>query len=101
MPTPSTRAWVYRRDLSICRYCGKQVIDTRPANSIWQRTLDHVIPRAQGGTNRQHNLVTACWPCNMMKGDRTPEQAGMPLLTAGTLRIPLPSRFRPAIPLSR
>jgi len=27
-------------------------------------TLDHVIPRSQGGCNLHHNLITACGVCN-------------------------------------
>ena len=43
-------------------------------------TLDHVVPRSQGGLDKWENLVCACPVCNNRKGDRTPEQAAMPLL---------------------
>jgi hypothetical protein len=44
-------------------------------------TLDHILPRAQGGESVPQNLATACVPCNQRKGNRTPDQARMPLLT--------------------
>ena len=43
-------------------------------------TIDHVIPRSRGGKNDWLNLVTACKKCNQKKGNKTPEEAGMPLL---------------------
>ena len=42
-------------------------------------TLDHVIPRAQGGESRWENCVLACLTCNKRKADHTPEQARMRL----------------------
>ena len=42
---------------------------------------DHVIPRSRGGRTVWENIVTSCYPCNDRKGDRTPEEAGMRLLT--------------------
>lgn len=47
-----------------CFYCGK-------ALGITTRTIDHVIPRSRGGSNRKENLVPACRPCNESKGART------------------------------
>ena len=42
-----------------CRYCGD------PATAV-----DHIIPRAQGGTDSVRNLMAACASCNTRKGDR-------------------------------
>jgi len=64
---------IYLRDSYTCQYCG----DGFPARLL---TLDHVLPRAQGGTSCWENLVAACGPCNRRKDDKTPEQAGMTLL---------------------
>jgi 5-methylcytosine-specific restriction endonuclease McrA len=36
--------------------------------------------RCLGGTDELENLVMACRDCNIRKGGRTPEQAGMVLL---------------------
>jgi 5-methylcytosine-specific restriction endonuclease McrA len=51
-------------------------------------TLDHVIPKSQGGKNEWNNLVAACGKCNHRKANRTPEEAGMRLI-----RRPLPANI--------
>jgi len=63
---------IFKRDHYTCQYCGKQ-----PGGE--ELTLDHVIPRAQGGESRWDNCVLACLECNKRKADRTPEQAKMRL----------------------
>ncbi|MDQ3713661.1 MAG: HNH endonuclease, partial [Acidobacteriota bacterium] len=68
------RARIYIRDKYRCQYCG----DHRHASDL---TLDHILPRAQGGESVPQNLATACVTCNQRKGNRTPDQARMPLLT--------------------
>lgn len=65
---------LFKRDKFRCQYCGVQV-------SKDKSTVDHVIPRAQGGQTTWDNCVLACDPCNAHKADRTPEQAGMKLLS--------------------
>jgi 5-methylcytosine-specific restriction endonuclease McrA len=67
-----SRPLVLARDGEACQYCGRQ-----PGRA--QLTLDHVVPRAQGGLSTWENLVAACRPCNAHKANRTPEQAGMVL----------------------
>jgi 5-methylcytosine-specific restriction endonuclease McrA len=69
------RKAVFRRDLYVCQYCQEQV-------TAGSATLDHIIPSARGGVNSWLNCVTACKPCNIKKRDRTPEEAGMALITA-------------------
>jgi 5-methylcytosine-specific restriction endonuclease McrA len=64
-----SRREVFRRDRHVCQYCGS----THPL------TLDHVLPRSRGGLHRWENVVTACVTCNGRKGDRTPQEANMPL----------------------
>lgn len=63
------RKEVLRRDHNTCQYCG----------TTHNLTLDHVLPLSKGGSHAWDNVVTACGSCNQKKGDRTPEQAGMPL----------------------
>jgi 5-methylcytosine-specific restriction endonuclease McrA len=71
----TNRARIYIRDKYRCQYCG----NTKMASEL---TLDHILPRAQGGASAPENLVAACAKCNQRKADRTPEQARMPLLTS-------------------
>ena len=67
-----SRRNVFKRDRFTCQYCGKQ-----PGSE--DLTIDHVTPRAQGGTSTWGNCVLACIDCNARKADRTPQQARMPL----------------------
>jgi len=73
-PAPAlTNASLFSRDRMLCLYCGNQF--PRPA-----LTRDHVIPLSKGGRDTWVNVVSACVPCNVKKGSRTPQQANMPLL---------------------
>ncbi|WP_117237516.1 HNH endonuclease [Thermus sediminis] len=76
---PLNRRNVLRRDRYTCQYCGRQG---------GELTVDHVLPRSRGGRSAWENLVAACRACNLRKGDRTPEEAGMRLL-----RPPKPPRI--------
>jgi 5-methylcytosine-specific restriction endonuclease McrA len=64
---------IFARDKNKCQYCGKKV----PTSEL---SLDHVIPRTQGGTSNWKNIVCACTNCNKLKGGRRPEEAGMKLI---------------------
>ena len=67
--TPAfTRFNLFLRDAFSCQYCG----------SPEELTFDHVIPRSRGGRTSWENIVTACAPCNLRKGGRTPKEAQMP-----------------------
>jgi len=80
VPTASvafSRRNLFRRDHYTCQYCGIQ-----PGSS--ELTIDHVVPRAQGGESRWDNCVLACVACNLRKADRTPQQALMRLKKAPT-----------------
>lgn len=76
---------LYARDGSRCQYCGKHFA-TR------ELTLDHVIPRVQGGEHTWENLVCACVRCNAKKGGRTPQQAHLHLI-----RKPLRPKRNPSV----
>jgi 5-methylcytosine-specific restriction endonuclease McrA len=82
-----SRRNIYKRDKSTCQYCG-----TRPG--VQELTIDHILPRSQGGISSWENCVLACIDCNSRKADRTPEQARMPLRQA-----PQRPRWRPAYAL--
>jgi len=63
---------IIARDRYRCQYCGKKFTAS-------ELTLDHVIPRAQGGTTCWENIVACCSSCNDRKRDRTPSEANMKL----------------------
>ena len=64
-----TKNLIYKRDKNKCQYCG----------STKSLTIDHVIPRSRGGKDTWENLVVACSPCNVRKGDKMLEHTGMKL----------------------
>lgn len=68
-----TRKNVYLRDKNSCQYCGVTFRE-RDLN------LDHVIPRRLGGGTIWTNIVCSCIPCNLRKGEKTPEAAGIKLV---------------------
>ena len=73
-PTPAlTNAALFARDQHLCLYCGREF-------GRHHLTRDHVVPLSRGGRDTWENVVAACFHCNSRKGDRTPQQAGMPLL---------------------
>lgn len=81
-----SRENVYTRDKGKCQYCGSRV--ARP-----EATYDHVIPRAQGGQTNWENIVICCVDCNQEKGNRTPAQANMRLMTTPVKPKKLPDHI--------
>jgi 5-methylcytosine-specific restriction endonuclease McrA len=66
---------IYARDDSTCQYCGRRL----PRSEL---NLDHVIPRSRGGSTTWENVVCSCVACNLRKGGRTPDEAGLRLKRA-------------------
>jgi 5-methylcytosine-specific restriction endonuclease McrA len=64
---------IFARDNNQCQFCGKRF----PTAEL---SLDHVVPRSQGGLSTWENIVCACLACNVRKGGRTPKQAHMALI---------------------
>ena len=64
---------LFARDRNRCQYCGKFF----PSSEL---SIDHVVPRTQGGGESWENLVCSCVACNSRKGGRTPDQARMKLI---------------------
>lgn len=60
---------IFLRDKFTCQYCGSKD----------NLTIDHVKALSRGGGSSWENLVTACSPCNLKKGDKSPIEAGMRL----------------------
>ncbi len=99
MPSAATELSIYRRDGWRCRFCGSRVIAKKarvvlctlfPSEARWGRlssekhcalgslaaSLDHIIPHARGGSNEEHNLVTACTSCQFGRNQWTLEEVG-------------------------
>jgi 5-methylcytosine-specific restriction endonuclease McrA len=68
---------IFARDKNKCQYCGKHF----PTSEL---SLDHVIPRTQGGKTTWENIVCACAACNVKKGGQIPREAGMKLIKKPT-----------------
>lgn len=71
-----SRLNVFYRDGWTCQYCGRK-------EATENLTFDHVIPRSRRTVESHRswtNIVTACFPCNQKKANRTPREAGMKLL---------------------
>lgn len=60
-----TKYRVMQRD-PVCCWCKEKPSET----------LDHIIPRARGGSNRVANLVGSCRECNEFKADFVPKEIG-------------------------
>lgn len=76
---------IFARDKNLCQYCGRRFATS-------ELSLDHVLPRSQGGGSSWENLVCCCLACNARKGGRTPDQAHMKLY-----KKPVKPRRNPAI----
>jgi HNH endonuclease len=57
---------ILSRDQFACRYCGSRAPDA-------VLVVDHVTPRALGGTDDPTNLVAACRDCNSGKSSVSPD----------------------------
>lgn len=68
------RRTIYKRDKNTCQYCGKK----KPTSEL---SIDHVVPKCQGGKSIWTNVVVACTKCNAKKAGRTPQEAHMKLLS--------------------
>jgi 5-methylcytosine-specific restriction endonuclease McrA len=68
-----SRKNVYLRDNYTCQYTGRKL----PASRL---NLDHVIPTSRGGKTTWENLVCCCVEVNMIKGNKTPREAGLKLI---------------------
>jgi 5-methylcytosine-specific restriction endonuclease McrA len=70
---PLTNEALFRRDLSVCLYCGNTFADG-------DLTRDHVVPISRSGRDSWDNVVAACKRCNHHKGNRLLEESTMELL---------------------
>lgn len=77
---------IERDGKAVCHYCGAELMDPAMITEIYETmppplsqqaiggrqwgTVDHVVPRAKGGSDELDNLVLACHDCNCRKGAR-------------------------------
>jgi len=74
---------IRERDGNKCQYTGRAL---KPSDG----SLDHVIPRSRGGRDDWENLVWAAKEVNQKKADKTPEEAGLSLLSQPRAPLPIP-----------
>lgn len=82
-PIKFCRENVLTRDGFQCQYCARRL-------EAHELTYDHVLPRSRGGATHWENIVAACYACNCRKANRTPAEAGMPLLRTPRRPVWLP-----------
>lgn len=75
---------LWSRDQSKCQYTGKP-LSNRNGN------IDHIIPKSRGGKTTWTNCVLCHKDVNSRKGDKTPAEAGLRLLTVPKEPFQLPS----------
>lgn len=68
-----SRGNIYLRDQNRCQYCGKKF-------SASELSLDHVIPISRRGKSTWENVVCACLPCNVKKGNKLLSECWMQLI---------------------
>ena len=78
-PLVESRKILYGQQEGYCNGCGHHFL----ARNL---TVDHIIPRGNGGTSHRENLQLLCQACNSMKGARPMEY----------LRVRLAQLTRPA-----
>jgi hypothetical protein len=64
-PISRRRRDVFKKSEGSCHYCRRVLA----LDGVWH--VEHMLPRALGGADEISNLVAACAPCNLAKGDRT------------------------------
>ena len=66
---PINRTLVFTRDRYRCWICRRPTARTQRVPHPRAPTIDHVVPLSKGGTHTLDNLATACFRCNVRKGD--------------------------------
>lgn len=59
------RNFIFNRSNNKCVYCGAKATE-----------IDHIVARANGGTNSTYNLAASCRTCNQMKSNLTLKDFG-------------------------
>ena len=69
-PSPAVRKALYDAAGGQCCYCGQPTyLNQLPADADPGRraTIEHIVPRSQGGSNDWPNLALACHRCNVIR----------------------------------
>lgn len=82
---PALAKTIRERDGDECRYCGR-LVNWRNRRGDDGGTYDHIVPIVAGGSDAAENLVVCCRACNIRKGPRTPDQAGMAIRPAPVVK---------------
>lgn len=98
MPATSLQRTVFAEDGWRCRFCGTKVICREARKKLVQLfpnvvtwggpeyqqhaalygmavSLDHVLPHSRGGKNERSNFVTACYTCQVGRGEWTLDES--------------------------
>lgn len=75
MPNATGRALLRLRQAAWYSWGGKHAA----VECVWCRrpltfatmTLEHLVPKSRGGTDRLDNLAPACRPCNWSRGNKS------------------------------
>ena len=62
------RRKIYERDGWRCVWCLVRVCDVSDCMLCAGATLDHIVPRSEGGSHATNNLITCCMGCNRLRG---------------------------------
>lgn len=65
MPVRGENVWVGK-----CLFCGARLVVALDGKPLGSATVEHIVPRSQGGTDDVQNLALACARCNHEKGVR-------------------------------
>lgn len=65
-----TRLRIFERDNGLCQECLRSGRLTPVGDKPYSAFCDHVIPKAEGGTDDDANLQTLCRSCHSAKTDR-------------------------------
>lgn len=68
--SPATRLRVHERYEWVCQICGDPVDRSTAVPDLSAAVIDHIVPLALGGPHKEHNMQTAHFYCNSVKGAR-------------------------------
>lgn len=88
-----SRINVFTRDKFTCQYCGEKF-------TVKSLNYDHVIPKSQGGKTSWDNIVTSCYDCNELKGNKAPDRNGIIRVTKNGEKIVMRLLRKPEKPSS-